>query len=83
MNRNWKYISLYFAGSKFDYIYDLANGNVYTQLFPGINVEPFTLSCGYKITGEILATVIRQKLGLMELQKTNSIQSCEDYSQLF
>ena len=80
MNRNWKYISLYFAGSKFDYIYDLANGNVYTQLFPGIKVEPFTLSCGNKITSEILGAVIRDKLGLTELQ---SAHNNTDYSEQF
>jgi hypothetical protein len=79
VNKNWKYISLYFAGDRFDYIYDQNKNTVYTQDFPGIEVQPFTV-CRMRITPDILKSIIVEKLANGELQRT---QVTENYENLF
>lgn len=79
MNKNWKYISLYFAGDRFDYIYDIVADKVYTQLFPGIEVEPFTIGCGHRILPNQLKQTIIEKLTLAELRKTASVLDYDKY----
>ena len=79
VNKNWKYISLYFAGDRFDYIYDQNKDTVYTQDFPGIEVQPFTV-CRMRITPDILKSIIVEKLAYGELQRT---QVTENYENLF
>jgi len=58
------------SGNEYHYILDLDCDEVYTQTFPGIPVEKFYLKCGRLMRPEILAELIKYKIGLAELKKT-------------
>jgi hypothetical protein len=57
------------SNEKYNYILNTENGEVYTQLFPGIPVEKFFLG-GRLIKPQILAELIRYKIGLEQLRNT-------------
>jgi hypothetical protein len=63
MQNNWKYISLELGGTRYDYIYDVHNNDVYTQDFPGISVQKFHMRCGLMMDPDTLKEIITYKLG--------------------
>jgi len=60
----YKYCSLNLGGDRFDYCYDATNGEVSTQLFPGIPIHRATLACGMHVTHDDIRTIIKYKLGI-------------------
>ena len=60
----YKYCSLNLGGERLDYCYDAANGEVSTQLFPGIPIHKVTLGCGMYVTHDDIRTIVEYKLGI-------------------
>lgn len=73
--KNWKYISLNLSGSRYDYIYDMDNDKVYTQDFPGIEVEKFRLNCGMLMTPTILKQIVMEKLAEYQLLRVQLVKT--------
>ena len=79
MKKNWKYVSLELGGTRYDYIYDVDNNEVYTQDFPGIAVQKFHMSCGLLMDPDTLKEIISYKLGMHELMNTQVTASYENH----
>jgi hypothetical protein len=63
MNQSkYKYCSLNIGGERLDYCYNPVNGEVSTQLFPGIPIHRVTLGCGMYATHDDIRTIIEHKL---------------------
>ena len=60
----YKYCSLNLGGDRLDYCYDATNGEVSTQLFPGIPIHRVTLGCGMYVTHDDIRTIVEYKLGI-------------------
>ena len=73
----------YLGGERFDFIYDVKPDKVYPKLFPGIEVEPFNLSCGLRIKPEILKKIIIDKIVLLEAEMQLALEQQLDYEKLF
>ena len=60
----YKYCSLHLGGERLDYCYDHTNGEVSTQLFPGIPIHKVALGCGMYVTHDDIKTIVEYKLGI-------------------
>jgi hypothetical protein len=68
MKENWEYITLKLSGSYYTFIYDASEDRVYTEHFPGVDVEPFTLACGTRLQPLALKKIIKNKINEMKLE---------------
>lgn len=82
MEKNWKYVTLNLAGEIHNYIVDMDRKCCYLKDFPGVELHPYTLQCGHRLSPQDVYEICLEKIGLQELQKANSIQSRE-YDELF
>ena len=73
--KSWKYISLNLSGERYDYIYDMGKDEIYTQMFPGIPVEKFVLSCGMLMRPEILKQIVMEKLAEYQLLRVELVKT--------
>ena len=81
--KDWKTVSLRIAGEQMSFIYDSKQDRLYPQLFPGIDVEPFTSNCGMRILPNILKKIVLDKLVLLEAEMQLALEQQLDYEKLF
>ena len=84
MSKDWKTISLKLAGDVCDFIYDVKEDRIYPRMFPGIDVEPFTTSCGVRIKPDFLKKVLVEKIAIFEIEMQNALKEQKlDFENLF
>lgn len=55
-------VTLQLSTGTYDYLYDPQSDTVYTHMFPGVEVQKFTLQCGHTVHPSDLKMVVKHKL---------------------
>lgn len=75
-----RYVSLFLAGTTYQYLYNTSNQEVYTEYFPGIKIHKLQLPCGTTITHDQVSQLIQDKIEFTDrLAQTFSSSEADEY----